>query len=65
MLSYLLDKLLTELKRVRDVNQIPLELDEYLLKLFFDQAKTEEGLEAKLAELSSSLKHKKEGFGSW
>ena len=55
-LSYILEKLLTELRRIKESHKISLNLDEEILRLFFTERRSDEDMDRKFAELCEALK---------
>ncbi len=68
-LSLLVEKLILELKRVRDVSKIDLQLDEDIKLIFFGELKTQSQLEGALAQqiqsYSGKVMRQFESLGSW
>ncbi len=64
-LSFLLEKLIVELKRIRDSHKISLTLDEEIIKIFFAERRGDDSFEGKLTELKEKLKSTYSKHGSW
>lgn len=68
-LSLLVEKLILELKRVRDVSKIDLQLDEDIKLIFFGELKTQSQLEGALTQqiqsYSGKVMRQFESLGSW
>ena len=50
-LCYILERLLTELKRIKESHKISLNLEEDILRIFFSERRGEEDLDKKFSEL--------------
>jgi hypothetical protein len=64
-LSFILEKLINELRRIRDSHKIALGLDEDLLKLLFSERKSEDVLSSRLVLIQEDMKKKYSHFGEW
>jgi predicted ribosome quality control (RQC) complex YloA/Tae2 family protein len=65
-LSYLVEKLVTELKRIRDRNRIDLQLDSEIMKLFFNERLSSASLsEDQLSQMEDTLRDKYRSMGDW
>lgn len=64
-LSYLVEKLVLELRRIKERNRIELQLDEDILRLFFKDPKSGVINESKLEEFNEKLKKQYSSLGEW
>lgn len=64
-LSYMVEKLVQELRRLKHAHKITLNLDEELLRIFFNEKGMDRGMEEKFEELSETLKNKYASMGAW
>jgi hypothetical protein len=64
-LSYILERLLNELKRIKESHKISLNIEEDIQKIFFSERRGDEDLDKKFEEMQEELKAKYSNFGSW
>ena len=64
-MSYLVEKLVLELRRIKERNRIELQLDEDIQRLFFKDPKVGVINEAKVEEFNEILKKKYQSMGEW
>lgn len=55
-MSFIIEKLLAELMRVKDSHKIQLQLDEEIYRTFFSDRKIDHNLEEKYSQMSVQLK---------
>lgn len=64
-LSYLVEKLVTELRRVRDRNRVDLQLEDEIMRLFFREKGDVTITDKQLEEVENILKAKYNSMGNW
>ncbi len=64
-LSYLVEKLVLELRRIKERNRIELQLEEDIQRLFFKDSKAGVISEKKVEEFNEVLKQKYSSLGEW